>query len=222
MCGWRKLRRRSRGATSARSSRGWITSSLGAANSKDARTGAISAWPLKAGAALIDEAAARAAGSDAAILTEWSSQLRDSLKDAAAEITALRALALDPARASVVARYADRSLAASADLGSPGRSQARGLQQLVRIISALGRGAKRAARKIQRRRGTAAVPGRHGLRCAVFSAHPSHRPRQPQGHEQRLRAKPGDVGSPWAIGAAEGGHKDILPQLGTFDDFDRL
>ena len=33
---------------------------------------------------------------------------------------------------------------------------------------------------------------------------------------------PSDVGSPWAIGAAEGGHKDILPQLGTFEDFRHL
>jgi starch synthase (maltosyl-transferring) len=30
------------------------------------------------------------------------------------------------------------------------------------------------------------------------------------------------VGSPWAIGAAEGGHKDILPQLGTLKDFRHL
>jgi starch synthase (maltosyl-transferring) len=32
-------------------------------------------------------------------------------------------------------------------------------------------------------------------------------------------AKPGDVGSPWAVGAAEGGHKSIHPQLGTLTDF---
>jgi starch synthase (maltosyl-transferring) len=43
-----------------------------------------------------------------------------------------------------------------------------------------------------------------------------------KGTNNALRAKPGDVGSPWAIGSAEGGHKDILPQLGTFDEFDRL
>jgi starch synthase (maltosyl-transferring) len=35
-------------------------------------------------------------------------------------------------------------------------------------------------------------------------------------------AQPGDVGSPWAIGASEGGHDAIHPQLGTIDDFDRL
>jgi len=31
-----------------------------------------------------------------------------------------------------------------------------------------------------------------------------------------------DVGSPWAIGAEEGGHTAIHPQLGTLDDFHRL
>ncbi len=31
--------------------------------------------------------------------------------------------------------------------------------------------------------------------------------------------EPGDPGSPWAIGAAEGGHTAIHPELGTLDDF---
>jgi len=31
-----------------------------------------------------------------------------------------------------------------------------------------------------------------------------------------------DIGSPWAIGSAEGGHKSIHPQLGTIEDFRRL
>jgi len=32
----------------------------------------------------------------------------------------------------------------------------------------------------------------------------------------------GDVGSPWAIGAEEGGHKDVHPDLGTIEDFIHL
>ncbi len=35
-------------------------------------------------------------------------------------------------------------------------------------------------------------------------------------------AGPDDVGSPWAIGSADGGHRAIHPELGTFDDFDHL
>jgi len=33
---------------------------------------------------------------------------------------------------------------------------------------------------------------------------------------------PDDVGSPWAIGSVEGGHKSIHPSLGSFVDFDHL
>jgi starch synthase (maltosyl-transferring) len=35
-------------------------------------------------------------------------------------------------------------------------------------------------------------------------------------------AAPGDPGSPWAIGAEEGGHTAVHPDLGTLEDFDRL
>jgi starch synthase (maltosyl-transferring) len=43
-----------------------------------------------------------------------------------------------------------------------------------------------------------------------------------KGPNNTLSAGPGDVGSPWAIGNEDGGHKAIEPALGTFDDFDRL
>ncbi len=43
-----------------------------------------------------------------------------------------------------------------------------------------------------------------------------------KGKNNAVSAEPGDVGSPWAIGAAEGGHKAIHPDLGTMDDFRRL
>ncbi|HWS94050.1 MAG TPA: maltotransferase domain-containing protein, partial [Mycobacterium sp.] len=40
-----------------------------------------------------------------------------------------------------------------------------------------------------------------------------------KGRNNTLGAKAGDPGSPWAIGAAEGGHDAIHPDLGTFADF---
>ncbi len=54
-----------------------------------------------------------------------------------------------------------------------------------------------------------------------------------KGKNNSVTAAPGDAGSPWAIGDADaitapahpddhGGHKSIHPELGTFDDFDRL
>jgi starch synthase (maltosyl-transferring) len=40
-----------------------------------------------------------------------------------------------------------------------------------------------------------------------------------KGRNNTVEALEGDVGSPWAIGASEGGHKAILSDLGTLDDF---
>jgi starch synthase (maltosyl-transferring) len=53
-------------------------------------------------------------------------------------------------------------------------------------------------------------------------------PIHPIGHTNRkgrnnaVAAKPGDVGSPWAIGSEAGGHTAIHPDLGTDGDFERL
>src|SRR3546814_9590533 len=41
-----------------------------------------------------------------------------------------------------------------------------------------------------------------------------------KGPGNTLDAGPDDPGSPWAIGAAEGGHTAVHPELGTIDDFD--
>ena len=46
----------------------------------------------------------------------------------------------------------------------------------------------------------------------------SHR----KGLNNTTDAEEGDPGSPWAIGAKEGGHKAIHPELGTMEDFQRL
>ncbi len=40
-----------------------------------------------------------------------------------------------------------------------------------------------------------------------------------KGKNNSPRAEADDIGSPWAIGAKEGGHKAIHPQLGTLEDF---
>jgi starch synthase (maltosyl-transferring) len=41
-----------------------------------------------------------------------------------------------------------------------------------------------------------------------------------KGRNNTLDPGPDDTGSPWAIGAKEGGHDAIHPELGTFEDFD--
>src|SRR5436190_2956288 len=43
-----------------------------------------------------------------------------------------------------------------------------------------------------------------------------------KGKNNALRAKKGDPGSPWAIGAEAGGHEAVNPELGTMADFDLL
>jgi starch synthase (maltosyl-transferring) len=43
-----------------------------------------------------------------------------------------------------------------------------------------------------------------------------------KGPNNALDAGPTDVGSPWAIGSAEGGHKAVHPELGTLDDLRAL
>ncbi|HZN23155.1 MAG TPA: alpha-amylase family glycosyl hydrolase, partial [Burkholderiales bacterium] len=87
-------------------------------------------------------------------------------------------------------------------------------------------------------RSTSPEPGRHGtfrdcearlpyvaeLGFDIVYLPPIH----PIGREKRkgknnaLSAGPVDVGSPWAIGSEEGGHKSIHPALGTLDDFRSL
>jgi starch synthase (maltosyl-transferring) len=43
-----------------------------------------------------------------------------------------------------------------------------------------------------------------------------------KGPNNTLTAGPDDPGSPWAIGAEEGGHTAVNPELGTLEDFERL
>jgi starch synthase (maltosyl-transferring) len=87
-------------------------------------------------------------------------------------------------------------------------------------------------------RSASTIPGRHGTLRDVAARVPDIAtmgfdvlympPIHPIGHAFRkgrnntTTPAPGDVGSPWAIGSAEGGHTAILPELGTFEDFDAL
>ena len=43
-----------------------------------------------------------------------------------------------------------------------------------------------------------------------------------KGKNNAETSAPGDVGSPWAIGSALGGHTGVHPELGTLEDFDEL
>jgi starch synthase (maltosyl-transferring) len=43
-----------------------------------------------------------------------------------------------------------------------------------------------------------------------------------KGKNNNPESQPGECGSPWAIGSAEGGHKSVHSQLGTIEDFRRF
>src|SRR5688572_28732145 len=43
-----------------------------------------------------------------------------------------------------------------------------------------------------------------------------------KGKNNNVKAEAGEPGSPWAIGSDQGGHKSILPELGTFDSYKKL
>ena len=65
--------------------------------------------------------------------------------------------------------------------------------------------------------------GGDGLRHRLPAADPPDRRGEPQGPQQlRRTAEPGDVGSPWAIGSAAGGHDAVHPELGTHRRLRRL
>jgi starch synthase (maltosyl-transferring) len=87
-------------------------------------------------------------------------------------------------------------------------------------------------------RSTSPVPGRHGTFKDLESRlpyvasmnfdvlylppiHPIGRSFR-KGRNNSTVVRPEDPGSPWAIGAAEGGHKAVHPELGTLDDFRHL
>jgi starch synthase (maltosyl-transferring) len=180
---------------------------------------------LQVGAALALEAAGRARGNDAAALADWAALLRHRARDdsvAPADTASLKALALDPARAALVARFPDRRFAAVSALEIAVDRKRAAFSSWYELFP----------------RSTSPVPARHGNFKDVEARLPYvaemgfdvlyFPPIQPIGRINRkgannaLRAKPGEVGSPWAIGSAEGGHKEILPELGTLQDFRNL
>jgi starch synthase (maltosyl-transferring) len=184
----------------------------------------------RSGALLIDAAAQRAGDArEHAALAEWAIALDARAVDAeggkgGVDSTMLKALALDEALAKVVQRYPDRHLEVRYPAELPltvDRERAR-CSTWYELFP----------------RSASPEPGRHGTFADVEARlpyiaemgfdvlylppiHPIGRDKR-KGPNNTLAAGPDDVGSPWAIGAAEGGHKSILPALGTPEDFRHL
>ncbi len=175
---------------------------------------------LEIGARLIDEAAGRAKGTDA-----------KTLKSAAAELRALAAKKspvyeepLSEEVIALVARYPDLSYATRYEREVPlwvDRERAR--------FSAWYELFPRSTGASEDVHGTfqdvvARLPEIAAMGFDVLYMPPIH-PIGTQfrkGRNNSVKAEPGDLGSPWAIGAAEGGHTALHPQLGSFEDFGAL
>ena len=172
------------------------------------------------GALLFDAAGERAIGDDAKTLKTWARSLRaknQRLEDKIAN-------ALSDEWAALVENYPDTELAT------------RYSKELTVVVEPAK--ARFSAWYELFPRSCAAEPGRHGRfedceRCLPQIAemgfdtlylppiHPIGRTHR-KGKNNVTDAAPDDPGSPWAIGAAEGGHKSVHPGLGTLEDFRSL
>ena len=190
----------------------WRDGFLRRVDAEDLRIAAV------AGAELVAASAANAGGAERERLEQWSQGLREQPQP-----ERLRALATDEALLELARRHAPRS----------------GATQTVPFPAFVDRERARFSAWYECfPRSMAAQPGAHGtfadlearlddIRAAGFDVvylppiHPIGRTKR-KGRNNVPVSQPGDVGSPWAIGAAEGGHTAIHPQLGTIEDFRRL
>jgi len=177
----------------------------------------------RTGALEIRAHAQRASGTDRALLDRWASELEAGALDLKLDVDALKLRALDDALADVANRY-------------PNRSHQSESAVLPLVADRLRARYSTWYELFPRSAGD--VPGRHGSFADVERRLPYVQrmgfdvlyfpPIHPVGREQRkgknnaLVALADDVGSPWAIGAAEGGHTSILPALGTAAQFRSL
>jgi starch synthase (maltosyl-transferring) len=173
---------------------------------------------IKIGAGYIAEYADRAVGADTATLSNWARELND-----ADDLEAATTSALDDGRLATASSYPDE------------RFQTRYGHELEIVVdrerarysawyelfprSTGSDGAHGSFQDVERLLPYVAKMGFDVLYLPPI--HPIGRSFR-KGKNNSVIAAAGDTGSPWAIGAEEGGHQSILPALGTFDDFRHL
>lgn len=174
---------------------------------------------LLIGVELIAVAARRTTGEDASALLEFATSIRNE-KDQAEAV----AVALSRGLAAFMEKYSDRTLATIYN---------KELHVVVEPRKALF-----SAWYERFPRSCSPQPGKHGTfkDCEALlpeiarmgfdvlylpPIHPIGKTNR-KGKNNSSTTQPDDVGSPWAIGAKAGGHKAIHPELGTFEDFQRL
>jgi starch synthase (maltosyl-transferring) len=166
------------------------------------------------GASLVEHAATLARDSDAGTLKKWAEALKAKKTEAA----------LDPGLAQLMEKYADPELESRYDreFGVTVDRERAGFSAWYEMFP----------------RSASPQPGIHGtfkdcearlgyiaeLGFDVLYLPPIHPIGQSfrKGKNNSVKAEPGDVGSPWAIGSSEGGHTAIHPELGTLADLQSL
>jgi starch synthase (maltosyl-transferring) len=187
---------------------------------KKLKAGQDVAMDLLVGAELVEKASARASGDDAGRLKSWASALRS----AGTSVAEAGRKALDEELERLLDRYSDRNGAVRYEKELPvtvERERARFSSWYEMFPRSCTSDAQRHGnfRDCEERLRYVAAMGFDVLYLPPI--HPIGRTSR-KGKNNQPAAGPEDVGSPWAIGAEEGGHKEIHPELGMLDDLRRL
>jgi starch synthase (maltosyl-transferring) len=172
---------------------------------------------LLEGAAIVRDAASRARGAQKTAVTKAAAILENTSLPATERVVA----ALSEDLRERMARYADRSRATRLDRVLPievERERARFGAWYELFPRSAGTDPSRSATFDEAQ---ALLPYIESMGFDVLYLPPIHPIGRSfrKGRNNSLTPAPGDPGSPWAIGAAEGGHTAIEPGLGTIDDF---
>lgn len=175
---------------------------------------------LLIGAQLVEAASKRATGNDQAQLLSWAEKLRSIQKE---EPFNIEQKVFSEHIVGLMKKYPDRSFATTYEKELPivvDREKARFSAWYEMFPRSCGAPEKHGTFKDA----IARLPYIAELGFDVLYLPPIH----PIGYQFRkgknntTTAEPTDVGVPWGIGSAEGGHKAIHPDLGTMTDFQEL
>ena len=174
---------------------------------------------LLMGTELIEQAAAQATGDDAGALREWARRLRDAQDkpegaDIALEEKPLHIMQRNPVR-HLVSRY-EKQLTVTVEREKACFST---WYEVFPRSCSPQTGRHGTFRDCEQWLGYIASMGFDVVYLPPI--HPIGRVLR-KGKNNSVDPQPTDVGSPWAIGSIEGGHKSIHPELGTMEDFKRF
>ncbi|MCI0453756.1 MAG: alpha-1,4-glucan--maltose-1-phosphate maltosyltransferase [Candidatus Dadabacteria bacterium] len=175
-------------------------------------------FDLLIGIQQIEEGSKRASGRDKRKLMEFSNLLKE------ADIEKALSVALDEELTELMDKYPDRRFATSY-----GRDLAALVDREKALFSTWYECFPRSCSPEPGKHGTfkdceRLLPEIERMGFDILYLPPIH----PIGKANRKgknnlpQANLDDIGSPWAIGGEEGGHKAIHPKLGSFEDFERL